>query len=92
MKNPGDTSKEVFFNKDAVKNCFNVTSKTNQILLSFMLNAGYKSVTDFAFALGISRSRLSQIIHGHIPPDTQLKLKIAKALNTDTIIIFGVTD
>ena len=88
MGSQSNTSNEVFFKEDSVKECFNVTPKTNQVLLGFMLHQGFKTVTDFAYELGISRSRLSQIIHRHIPPDDKMKVLIAKALKTDSRIIF----
>ena len=88
MEEPTDTPEKAFFKEDSVNECFNTTPKTNKVLLSFMLNAGYKTVTDFAFELGVSRSRLSQIIHRHIPPDDKMKVLIAKALKTDSRIIF----
>ena len=88
MEEPSNTPKKAFFNEDSVNMCFNTTLRTNKILLSFMLNAGYKSITAFAFDLGVSRSRLSQIIHKIIPPDDKMKVLIAKALKTDSRIIF----
>jgi len=92
MENQANTSDEVFFNQNSVKECFNVTPHTNHILLGFMLHKGYKSITDFSFDLGITRSRLSQIIHNHIQANDSLKIKIAKALDVDSRIIFPEVD
>lgn len=78
-----------FFNEDTVKECYYITSRTNQILLAFMMDKGYRTVTAFANEIGLSRSRLSQIIHGHIAPNDELKVKIAKKLGTDSLVIFG---
>ena len=88
MENHSNTPEEAFFKTDGVNECFEVNPRTNKVLLSFMLNAGYKTVSAFAFVMGVSRSRLSQIIHRHIPPDDKMKVLIAKALKTDSRIIF----
>lgn len=87
-ENQPNTQPDSFFNQDSVKECFKVTPHTNHTLLGFMLHNGYKTVKGFAFDLGVSRSRLSQIIHGHIPPDEKMKVLIAKWLKTDSRIIF----
>lgn len=74
---------------DSVNDCFNVLPNTNIVLLSFMLHAGYKTISSFALDIGVDRSRLSQIIHNKIPADDKMKILIAKKLNTDSRILFA---
>jgi len=65
---------------------------TNKVLLAKMREAGYYSITAFSAKLGITRSYLSQVIHYKINPDTDLRLRIAKELDCDSLIIFPLED
>jgi hypothetical protein len=84
---------------DGVKKChlptqmlINEDLPTNKVLLAKMREAGYYTITEFSAKLRITRSYLSQVLHYKLNPDTDLRLRIAKALDCDSLIIFPLED
>ena len=67
---------------------YNNACRTNMKLISLIQDRGYRTISDFADALGVSRSLISQIVHYLREPTTAMKLAIAKKLDTDSRIIF----
>lgn len=57
-------------------------------LRTIMDDRGIKTFADLGAKLGVSRSLISQIAHGHKDPSRQLRLAIASVLNCDSYLIF----
>lgn len=60
-----------------------VFRRANEILHSVIKNK-YSSIEAFSQKIGMSRSTVSKIIHGHIIPSNEQKIKIAKELGWDS--------
>lgn len=52
--------------------------------LGSVINHNYVTIQAFADKVGMSRSTVSKIIHNHIEPSNEQKIKIAKELNWDS--------
>ena len=65
--------------------CLKVTNKVLQALID---EKGYRTITQFAEKLGLTRQYISSILHGHLEAPEDLKIKIAKALEVDSRTIF----
>lgn len=57
-------------------------------ILHRLIEHEYHNIQRFADAIGYSRSMISQIIHGHIPPSNEQKMRIAKKLKVDSRFIW----
>lgn len=67
---------------------YNNTTRTNHRLLALILDRGFKTIQSFADEMSVSRSLISQIIHYHKEPSEEMKIMIAKKLETDSRVIF----
>lgn len=68
-----------------------VSRRYNDILHRLVIDR-YKHISRFAEKVGVSRSYISQIIHGHREPTVKEKIKIAKELGVDSLTIWSGKD
>ena len=57
-------------------------------VLDRLIQARFRSKAKLADEVGVSRSMISKIVHGHIQPNKALQIQIAKALCEDSRTIF----
>lgn len=62
-------------------------AKTNDILKR-LIKMRYRTIQAFADELGVSRSRVSQIIHSHIEATNEMKIQMAEKLDVDSRFIW----
>lgn len=55
----------------------------------FLLLAKGMSQNDLADEVGINKGTLSKILHGDWIPSSQVKVKLSRALDVDSLVIFG---
>lgn len=58
-----------------------------EIIKDILIDGAHLSVTDAADHLGISRTTLSRLLHGHIGINAEMAIRLSKLLtNTDVIL------
>lgn len=77
-----------FPDKEGVKTC-KKSLTVRQIVVSLLIAKGWKQ-TDLADKIGITRQGLNNYISGRWEVPTQIKLKIAQALNVDSAVIWDL--
>jgi transcriptional regulator with XRE-family HTH domain len=78
-------SENIFLKKKHVFSRYNV-------IMALMQDRSIKTIQDLADKIGSSRPTLSLIIHEHKEPSEDFKIRLAKALNVDSRIIFPVKE
>ncbi len=89
VKTGNYTNNSIFLNK-GVLNCKSGGAYTPHDVVKILLRERALKQVDLADQIGLSRQALNNYISGRFATPTEIKLKIAQALNVDSAVIWDL--